>query len=200
MRERARGFRFTAVPASMACLAFLVAACPAQAQQKPAGSPSTAQDSLKTFLRGYLRTFPGGDDPTTRYSAAFVDLNGDGKPEVIVHVSGRDWCGTGGCTTFILARKDASYRVIGWIPATRTPIRVLASTSHGWRNISAWVRGDAVVQDDTVIPHRVYEAELRFDGTRYHWRPDDPFNPPLVGKVAGEVVISGSDAGTLLYP
>ena len=50
------------------------------------------------------------------------------------------------------------------------------------------------------IPHRVYEAELRFDGTRYHWRPDDPFNPPLVGKVAGEVVISGSDAGTLLYP
>jgi hypothetical protein len=44
------------------------------------------------------------------------------------------------------------------------------------------------------------EAELRFDGARYHWSPSDPHTRPLIGKMAGEVVISGSEEGILLYP
>jgi hypothetical protein len=119
------------------------------------------EDSLKAFLRGYLRTYasPMSDDKTARYSAAFVDLNGDGKQEVIVYVSGRDWCGTGGCTTFIFSPKGDTYRVVAEISVRHTPIRVLKSTSHGWHSISAFVRGETVIVGQSLVTEPNYEAE-----------------------------------------
>lgn len=200
MCERVPGFHFKAGLARMACLAFLAAACLAQAQQQPAAPPSTAEDSLKTFLQSHLRSGNPGFDKTTRYWAALVGLSGDEKREAIVRVAGRAWCGSGGCTTFVFARKGASYTRVGWIPATHAPIRVLKSTSHGWRNISAWVRGETVIVGRDVVTEPNYEAELRFDGTTYDWVPSEPHARPLVGKVPGEVVISGSEEGTLLFP
>ena len=199
MLERAAGLSLTAC---VACLASLVAACPAQAQLK-SGAPSTAvEDSLKAFLRGYLRTYasPMSDDKTARYSAAFVDLNGDGKQEVIVYVSGRDWCGTGGCTTFIFSPKGDTYRVVAEISVRHTPIRVLKSTSHGWHSISAFVRGETVIVGQSLVTEPNYEAELRFDGTTYDWVPSEALARPAIGKMTGEVVISESDEGTLLFP
>jgi len=190
MPEWARRFRFAAGLAGPACLAFLVATCLAQAQQQPSVPSSAAEDSLKTFLRSYLGTFPGGAK-TAQYSAAFVDLSGHGKQEVIVYVSGRDWCAGGGCEALILARQGASYRVVTKTTITWPPIRVLRSTSHGWRNISVWVRGGGVRPG--------YEAELRFDGTTYASNPSVPPARPLAGKMAGEVVLSGSEEATPLY-
>jgi len=42
--------------------------------------------SLKKFLQAYFAS--KDDDKTTRYIAAFHDLNGDGKPEALVYISG----------------------------------------------------------------------------------------------------------------
>ena len=189
MLERAAGLSLTAC---VACLAFLVAACPAQAQLK-SGAPSTAvEDSLKTFLRSYLSDSPGDVDETTQYSAAFVDLSGNGKQEVIVYVSGRSWCGTGGCRTLILARKGSSYREVTHITITWLPIRVLKTSSHGWRSISVHVAGGGIRPG--------YDAELRFDGTTYPSNPAVPPALPLAATVAGEVVLSGWEKVTPLYP
>jgi len=47
----------------------------AQAPGQPTSPPTAAAQSLKRFLQTF------DDDKTTRYVAAFSDLNGDGKPE-----------------------------------------------------------------------------------------------------------------------
>jgi hypothetical protein len=60
-----------------------------------------------------------------------VDLNGDGAPEVIVYVSSKAWCGSGGCTMLILAREKSTFRIITRTTITRPPIRILKSKSQG---------------------------------------------------------------------
>jgi hypothetical protein len=177
------------VLASVAHSALLVAT---QAQQQPTALVSTSEDSLKRFLQNYLRKPVSGDDETARYSPAFVDLNGDGTQEVIVYVSGRRWCGTGGCVTLILSEQDSSYSVVTRITITRPPVRVLQDASKGWRSIAVWVQGGGIQPG--------YEAELRFNGKTY---PSNPSVPParrLPGKVAGEIVVPSSQKGMPLYP
>src|SRR2546423_11371951 len=90
-------------------------------------------DPLQTFLQNYLRQLGIPDDKTTQYFDTSVDLNGDGKNEVVVYISGRNWRGTGGCPTLILARKGDSFKVVTTISITRPPIRVLNSQSTGCR-------------------------------------------------------------------
>jgi hypothetical protein len=168
-----------------------VAACLAAAGGRPPAAGSTAENLLRAFLRSYLNTPSSEDDKTTCYSAAFVDLNGDGTPEAVVYVTGRGWCGSGGCTTLILARTGSSFRLVTKVTITRPPIRVLANASSGWRDIGVWVRGGGITPG--------YEADLRFDGKAY---PGNPSTPPArrapVG-AAGQVVISSSQEGTPLY-
>ncbi len=178
-----------------------LASCPAVARQ-PAGtkepsraehSPSpVAENSLRTFLQTYLGFMPVGEDPTTRYQDAFVDLNGDGIPEVIVFVTGESWCGSGGCEILVLARKGSSYTVVTRMTVSRPPIRVLTTKSNGWHDISVWVQGGGYVQG--------YEAELQFDGSTYPTNPSAPPARPVTGRVAGKVVIRSYDGGRLLYP
>src|ERR1041385_8331670 len=74
--------------------------------QQPQAAENASSDFLKTFLQKNYSDVPPSDyDKTTRYFAAFVDLNGDGKPEAVVYLSGRLWCGSGGCHTLILERR-----------------------------------------------------------------------------------------------
>src|SRR5712692_5692122 len=69
-------------------------------------APRAAEESLKQFLQSW------DNDKTTRYVAAFRDLNGDGTPEAIVYFIGKDWCGSGGCPTLILTRDAGSGRIV----------------------------------------------------------------------------------------
>lgn len=163
----------------------LVATCDAQTQRERDTSALTAK-SLKQFLQTFT------DDKTTRYVVAFPDLNGDRTPEAIVYLISNGWCGSGGCTMLILARDGATWRVVTQVTITRPPIRVLTSTSHGWHNISVWVRGGGILPG--------YEAELRFDGKTY---PSNPSMPParrLAAEGLGAVAILSMEGGTLLYP
>jgi hypothetical protein len=169
----------------------LATACLSQTVHRP--TPKQ-EENLKKFLQDYLRDPHSSleDEKTTRYSAAFVDLKNDGKHEVIVYITGRFWCGSGGCVMLILAPDDSSYRVVTRTTITRLPVRILVSKSHGWHDISVQVQGGGIVH--------VYEAELSFDGRTY---PSNPTVPParrLVGKVAGEVAIPLDVEGKPLYP
>jgi hypothetical protein len=146
----------------------------------------TREDSLKRFLQKY------DDDRTARYSRAFVDLNGDGKDEAIVYSTGRSWCGSGGCNTLVLTQEGGTWRLVTSITITWPPIRVLASRSHGWHDISVWVSGGGIRPG--------YEAELSFDGKTYATNPSVPPARPLAAKVDGKVVILSSEGATPLYP
>jgi hypothetical protein len=90
------------------------------------------------------------DDPisssSTRvntYRYAKVDLNGDVSPEVVVHLIGSSFCGTGGCTTLIFQQLRGQYQLIGSIPTSHPPIVVSGNTSNGWNDLIVYTR-DAV--------------------------------------------------------
>jgi hypothetical protein len=167
---------------------FMCLTADSRAQHQPT---STEDDSVKTFLRSYLSDRRLGDDRTTRYFSAFVNLNDDPTKEVIVYLTGGGRCGTGGCTTLILALDGSSYRVVTKITVSRPPIRILSSKTNGWHDISVWVQGGGIQPG--------YEAELSFDGKTYPSNPSVPPAKPLSGKAAGEVVISTTEIGIPIY-
>ncbi|MGD0886563.1 MAG: hypothetical protein ABSA46_17120 [Thermodesulfovibrionales bacterium] len=146
-----------------------------EAKQKPDTHPSSVEESLRHFLQTL------DSDKTTRYIAAFRDLNGDGTPEVLVYMLGDSWCGSGGCSLLVLKQNGSSWRIITETTVTQPPIRVLATTYHGWHNIGVWVQGGGVQPG--------YEAELRFNGRTYPRNPTVPPARRLKENITGEVVI-----------
>lgn len=153
-------------------------------------SSSAADPSLRKFLQTYLRDSIVGEDKTTRYSSAVVDLDMDSVAETVVYVSGRDWCGTGGCPLLVLKPNGTSYEIVGRTLMTRPPIRVLATKTNGWRDIGVWVVGGGI--------HPGYEAQLSFDGKSY---PPNPTTSPAkraTAKAAGKILIPVTAQGVLL--
>lgn len=64
----------------------------------------------------------------------FVDLNGDGRPEALTVLQGLDYCGSIGCTAFILDLADAKARSIG--DFTAQSLKPLGSKTNGWQDIA----------------------------------------------------------------
>jgi len=96
---------------------------------------------------------------TTTYKRADTDLNGDGRKETLVYLMDPDWCGSGGCSLVILSHRQDGYRVLLRSTITRLPIMLLATNSHGWRDIGVTIHGGGIMQ--------AYEARFRFNGHRY---------------------------------
>jgi hypothetical protein len=130
MRIQARSAYVAIVTIWVAESAFAVPFCAGHRQPKQDRQPTKAEVTVRQFLQSYLHAASGASGKTTRYQAAFVDLNGDGTPEAIVYVTGSARCGSGGCTTLVLARGGSSYRVVSQIPITRPPIRVLTTVER----------------------------------------------------------------------
>lgn len=151
-------------------------------------APNTAE--MEASLRDYLRQFY--NDRTTRYTYALRDLNRDGRPEAIVYVAGASLCGSGGCVTLVLTQDRLSWRVVGRIPISRPPIRVLNQISNGWRDLSVWVQGGGIQPG--------YDSELSFDGKAYPSNPSIPPSRRLDAKAGGQIVISSDNGGIALYP
>jgi hypothetical protein len=154
----------------------IVSWLPAYSYQPSANrTDESARGSVETFLKSFDRDLKG------RFIVGFADLNDDGKPEAIVHLTSSYRCGSGGCTTLILVRQGDSWRILTEVSVTRAPILVVVTKSHGWRSIGVWVQGGGIQTG--------YEAELRFDGKTY---PENPSMAPagrLAGASQGEVVI-----------
>lgn len=138
-------------------LVLATAAQPVLAQSAPA-LPS----DIDTAIRGQYAS----PDAETRYLDGSIDLNGDGRPEVIVHVVGPMACGTGGCPTLVFTPTADGYRLVSTISVSRPPIGASKAVAHGWRNLVVHVAGGGA---------RGHDAELRFDGTSY------PRNPTVAG-------------------
>ena len=159
--------------AALLCSALAVSLCSAQTKQN-ATALSRDEESIRKLLQCR------DTDKTTQYVAAFRDLNGDGKPEAIVYLIGKSWCGSGGCNLFILQKNGASWKVVTRMTVTNPPIRMLNTASNGWRSLAVWVHGGG------------YEAELRFNGKTYPRNPSVPPARRAAKNLAGEVLISSS--------
>lgn len=127
--------------------------------------------SADAFIRGELEL--------TRYQSASVDLNADGVAEVIVLALDREYCGSGGCTMFVLTPTRKGHRVVTRTTVTRPPVRVLSTSSHGWRDLAVRVSGGGV--------RRPNDVQLRFHGRSYPSNPS--VAPQLPTQTGGRVVI-----------
>jgi uncharacterized protein len=128
----------------------------------------------------------GGPDSETRYLAGSVDLNGDGKPEIVVHVVGSTACGTGGCPTLVFAAEVSGYRLISTTTITQPPIRAAKAVTSGWRNLIVDVSGGG---------GKAHSATLLFDGKRYPGNPTVASAHVKAGAEKGaEVIIAAFDS------
>jgi hypothetical protein len=139
------------------------------------GHPALREDAVATFAEHTLGT--------SSYKRADADLDGDGRSEAFLYLTDGDYCGSGGCTLVVLAPKGSSYRVVLRSTVTQLPIRVLPTSTRGWRDIGVTVAGGGIT--------RPYVARLRFNGNRY---PGNPTVPPAIRlkQPSGKILIGGN--------
>jgi hypothetical protein len=98
-----------------------------------------------------------------RYLYNRVDLDGDGRPEVLAYVHGTSSCGSAGCLLLVYRRAGGGYELVSRINGVENPVFVSERRSNGWRELIAPVRWGEV-GGRTV---RNYHAVLAFDGGSY---------------------------------
>jgi hypothetical protein len=174
----------TSAFAVLVVAALTMSACFAQPVPKAEASNADEESIRKLFQSR-------DNDKSTRYLAVFRDLNGDGVPEAIVYLIGRQWCGSGGCHLFILQKSSGSWETVTSMTIINPPIRVLDRKWNGWHSLGVRVQGGGI--------HPGYEAELRFNGKTYPKNPSVPPARRVAGDLAGEVVIKDADSPKPLW-
>ena len=162
------------------CLAGLalltLAACggkPAPTPEPAAAAPQQAAALTDADVAAAVGAALEGDYDA-RYFDAAVDLDGDGKDEVVAYVAGPMVCGTGGCPLFVFRQGQDAYELVARMSVVQVPVRVSSQRTHGWRDLVVAVAGGGAPAGDVV---------LKFDGTTY---PSNPTVPPAEQAVSLE--------------
>lgn len=164
----------------------LMAGCAPETPPSPQAPPDAAAQSPVTLpdtALAALRELVGDGSPQTRYFASTVDLNQDGRDEIVAYIAGPGVCGTGGCNTVVLTPEGEGYRIVGEILISNPPIRAADSSSNGWRDLVVEVSGGGGPSGSVL---------LRFDGEQY---PGDPS-----GDAAQVLPSAPADAQILIEP
>ncbi|HEX5182121.1 MAG TPA: hypothetical protein VFW19_03105 [Allosphingosinicella sp.] len=90
-----------------------------------------------------------------------------GRPEIFLYATGPSHCGSRGCDLYILSSRAKACRVVMRSSVTQLPVRLLATSHRGWRDVGVTVSGGGI--------RGPYMARLRFDGRLY---PENPTLPP----------------------
>ncbi|MCW8348597.1 hypothetical protein MD535_21655 [Vibrio sp. ZSDZ65] len=93
------------------------------------------------------------------YKAGAVDLNLDGRDEIMVLMQGSYFCGSGGCTAYLFNDKGEQ---LNRMTVVREPILMSERRSKGWKDFYVW-------SDDSL-------RTMSYDGVSY------PKNPSLEPK------------------
>jgi len=154
----------------------VVATCVAPARGDAATRCVALPQALVQTLQQHGWGAPGS------YVGALHNLNGRGSPEAVVLLTGRQFCGSGGCTLVVLQLEGEDWRLVSKTTLVRPPIRVLQVRHNGWATLGVQVQGGGVAHG--------YTALLPFQGSAY---PANPTVSPAVrshGKVLGNMLIA----------
>jgi hypothetical protein len=106
------------------------------------------------------------DEISKKFIFFEFDLNEDEKKEIFVGLIGSYFCGTGGCTQYILDYKGI---VISKFTVSDYPIVIDTNKSNGWRNL--------------FIPSGGKNRILKFNGKSY---PSNPSLEPELKEIPGD--------------
>lgn len=149
----------------------LAIACAACAAATPAEQATLPAEITRAIRQSY------GDGEMRSFDRA-VDLNGDGRPEIVVYLVSPMVCGTGGCNLLVFTPTSEGYRQAADISVTRPPIRASSAMSSGWRNLVVHIGGGGAASAD---------VELAFDGHSY------PHNPTVPGPRVRPAGLTGTE-------
>jgi hypothetical protein len=142
----------------------------------------------------YSKLARGRPDYRIWYYYNKVDLNADGRPEVLVYLRGREVCGTGGCNLIVFQLVDHSYKPVSEISLVNNPIIVSSKRTKGWNEIIVHVVGGGLDPG--------YYGVLRFDGKKYPASATDGLRLRL-SRIRGKAYIADNipnNPGILLSP
>ena len=148
-------------------------------------------DDVRAFVQDRYREL-GIAEKAATFSTAYVDLNGDGRKDALVLMSGPSLCGTGGCNLYVLEHRGDRYRLRGRAPTTKAPISVLDHRTKGWRDIATYVSGGGIIHG--------YEEVVQFDGWKYPGVSVRHTERRFFRWPAGRVVIARDAPEKPLYP
>lgn len=144
-----------------------------------ATTSSDVAEKIKGFLVAKLKNdLPVMTNNDRQFSFYAIDLNGDDKNEYFVKLEGRYFCGSGGCS-FYLLNNDLSVNT--YFTVTNPPIFRSSQKTNGWNDLILF--GD---YDEKTGGVKSY-IHLKFDKSKNRY----PSNPSVIRKI--EMAPSGSD-------
>lgn len=134
------------------------------------------EDAIRKVEKDYTRAMveAGGPGGRARYVYGRVDLNADGRSEVLVYLLGSIFCGTGGCNSLLFSQTPEGYRLISEFSTSRPPFVVASQASEGWSDL-LFLRAGGGVPSSYV--------RFRFDGARYVEQETLPGNQVPAGRL-----------------
>lgn len=94
------------------------------------------EKNIEAFIASlYSKKFDELDSEERRYQYAMYDLNGDGKTEYILTLLNRDFCGSGGCTFWVL---DNKFKIISKTTVSDFPYYILREKTYGWNDLAVY--------------------------------------------------------------
>jgi hypothetical protein len=152
---------------------------------------------MNARLRWYIQHgwgWPG--DKSLRYTAALVDRGDKQKEEIVIYLSGKTACGTGGCTLLILKPLESSFQEIGYEATAKLPIRSLHTQSKGRRDIGVWKQWGFDKQG-IAMPGK--EDKLQFDGNQYMTNRAGSAEILVPPGTPGDILIPKSNEGRPVF-
>jgi len=146
------------------------------------------QKASSSYTRATVEA--GGESGRARYVYSRVDLNGDGKDEVLVYLLGSVFCGSGGCNLQLFTPAQGGYDLVDEFPISRTPVIVSPQVTEGWHDLFKLESGGGAPAS---------YVRYAFDGRHYveRGRTDAATAPTGTRALAGEVTFN---AGIPLEP
>lgn len=120
---------------------------------------------------------PSNTSPNFPFEITFakIDLNLDENDEYVVWES--SWAGTSGGMLWALEHRNGRYRKVFETEMTWTPVILLKSKSHGWRDFAYLVTGGGVEPVFVTVSHN---GKSYKDGK--HSQSEQPEGEILIGK------------------